>query len=270
MLTVGQLARIFNVSAKTLRHYDAVGLFTPVKIGEENQYRFYSPGQLPELRRILFLRSMGLSIEIIRELKRNGTLGDGEKLKPILLEHADSIRDEIGRQQKLLAAVQHMVDYISITGGTNMEPKLVKKAAFTVVGMEWNNKSSEGGIPQLWDRFVPREDEIQGKLQPDVSYGVCIPGSNGDLSYIAGFETTGEHLPNGMIKFTVPEQTYAVFTHTGSLRRLGETMELIYRKWLPLHSLEPSQGMDLEVYDERFTEPEDERTQIDLYIPVKH
>ncbi|WP_127484113.1 MerR family transcriptional regulator [Paenibacillus ehimensis] len=75
MLTVGQLARIFNVSAKTLRHYDAVGLFTPVKVGEENQYRFYSPEQLHELRRILFLRSMGLGIEIIRELKQRDAGG---------------------------------------------------------------------------------------------------------------------------------------------------------------------------------------------------
>jgi DNA-binding transcriptional MerR regulator len=76
MLTVGQLARIFNVTAKTLRHYDAVGLFAPEKIGEDNQYRFYSPEQLPELRQILFLRTMGLGIEVISELKKNGTLDD--------------------------------------------------------------------------------------------------------------------------------------------------------------------------------------------------
>jgi hypothetical protein len=67
LLTVGQLARIFNVSAKTIRHYDAVGLFTPLKVGEDNQYRFYLPEQLPELRRILFFRSMGLGIEVIRD-----------------------------------------------------------------------------------------------------------------------------------------------------------------------------------------------------------
>src|SRR5690554_3448636 len=150
MLTVGQLARIFNVTAKTLRHYDAVGLFTPDEIGVDNQYRMYSPEQLPVLRRILFLRAMGLGLEVISELKNNGTLDDTEKVKRILLEHANGIRDGIVQQQKLLAEVHRMVTHISRSGGIYMEPRLVKKASFRVVGMEWNNRSGEGDIPGLW------------------------------------------------------------------------------------------------------------------------
>ena len=105
MLTVGQLARIYNVSSKTIRHYDAVGLFKPEKIGDDNNYRFYSAQQLPELRRILILRAMGLGIEVIIELKANGTLDDAEKLTRILLEHADGLRAEIAEQQRLLVSV---------------------------------------------------------------------------------------------------------------------------------------------------------------------
>lgn len=271
LLTVGQLARIFNVSAKTIRHYDAVGLFTPLKVGEDNQYRFYLPEQLPELRRILFFRSMGLGIEVIRDLKRNGTLDDPEKVKPILWEHAEHIRLEIARHQQLLAEVQQMIDRITLTGQLNAELKRVKRGAFTVVGMEWTDKSNEDGIPGLWKRFVPRENEIRGKLQPTVSYGICITGPNGEFTYIAGFETAPEeHIPEGMVSFTVPEQHYAVFTHIGSANRIGETLESIYQKWLPLYGLEPSHGIDLELYDERFAGPEDDNTEIDLYIPVKN
>ncbi|MDU3294132.1 MAG: MerR family DNA-binding transcriptional regulator, partial [Pseudomonas aeruginosa] len=35
MLTIGQLARIFEISTKTLRHYDAIGLFVPARTDEE-------------------------------------------------------------------------------------------------------------------------------------------------------------------------------------------------------------------------------------------
>ncbi|SFL07075.1 Predicted transcriptional regulator YdeE, contains AraC-type DNA-binding domain [Paenibacillus sp. 1_12] len=270
MLTVGQLARIFNVSAKTIRHYDAVGLFTPERVDDDNLYRYYASAQLPELRRILLLRSMGLGIEVIRQLKLNGTLNDAEKVKIILLEHAESIQDEITRQQKHLAAVQHMVEHISNTGGLIIEPKIEKKDSFIVVGMEWNSKSSDGGIPQMWDRFIRREHEVQCiSLQPEVSYGICNPDLNGDFTYIAGFRTDGTFVPQGMIAFTLPSQHYAVFTHFGNLNRIGETMELIYSRWLPIHGLEPIQGIDFERYDERFLGIDNEKTQIDLYIPVK-
>jgi predicted transcriptional regulator YdeE len=49
---------------------------------------------------------------------------------------------------------------------------------------------------------------------------------------------------------------------------MRETMELIYSKWLTLHSLQPSQGIDFELYDERFLGSDNEKTQIDIYIPV--
>lgn len=271
MLTVGHLARILNVTAKTLRHYDSVGLFAPEKIGADNQYRLYSPEQLPVLRRILFLRSMGLGIEVIRELQRNGTMNDAEKVKLILLEHAHNLRQNIAQQQKLLDSVTHMVEQMTYTGGITMEPRMIKKAAFTVTGMIWNNKSSEeGGIPYLWQRFIPREDEIKSKVQHEISYGVCIPGEQDEFSYIAGYETQNEHTPDGMINFSVPEQSYAVFTHKGSVDRIGETMELIYTKYMPLHGLLPLQGIDLEVYDERFMGPDHVDSEVDIYIPIKN
>lgn len=264
------MARIFNVTAKTIRHYDAVGLFSPERVGDDNLYRFYSPEQLPELRRILLLRTMGLGIEVIRELKQKGTLHDTEKVKRILLEHAESIQDEIDRQRKHLAAIQHMVDSISMTGGMSIEPRLQQVDAFTVVGMAWSSRSGEGGIPQLWEQVLSREHEIPKiSSEPDVSYGICHSGTDDHFTYVAGFRSDGITIPQGMLSLTVPEQQYAVFTHFGNVHRIGETMELIYRKWLPFQGLEPAQGMDFERYDERYLGPDHEASQIDLYIPVK-
>ena len=49
MYTVGQFARICNVSTKTLRHYDEIGLFGPAMVGPDNQYRYYSRGAATRL-----------------------------------------------------------------------------------------------------------------------------------------------------------------------------------------------------------------------------
>ncbi|MCU6710169.1 GyrI-like domain-containing protein [Paenibacillus sp. J5C_2022] len=269
MLTVGRIARLFGVTTKTLRYYDSIGLFTPNQIGESNQYRLYASDQLPELRRILFLRSMGLSIESVMSLKQDGTLEDDDKIMRLLQERAHQVQEEIDARQKQLSAIQQMVEYMTVTGGIPMEAKIVEKEAFTVVGLSWDSTCGAGDIPALWQRFLPREYEIEGKLQPEVSYGICIPGDNDmEFTYVAGYESPGESVPEGMEKMLVPAQRYAVFTHKGNIGKLSETYELIYSKWLKLQGLELVRGIDFERYDERFTSPHDDNSEVDIYIPI--
>lgn len=270
MLTIGLVARLYGITAKTLRHYDAIGLFTPAKVGEDNLYRLYAPEQLPELRTILFLRSMGLNLDSIQEMKRSGTLGDAEYMKGLLQKRAEAIQDEVGSLHKQLHDIHRMVAYMTNTGGIPMEPKVIEKEAFTIVGMEWHSQSSEGDIPSMWQRFIPREHEIEGKREPKVSYGICIPMDEcEDFTYVASYEAYGDHLPEGMARVHVPAQRYAVFTHKGKTESMGETYELIYGKWLPLQGLKVTKGIDFERYDERFHGPESESSEVDIYIPIE-
>ena len=73
MFTIGPFARIAGVSAKVLRSYDGLGLFRPVWVDPASDYRYYSPAQLPELRRILALRDMGIGLAEIGRLISGGT-----------------------------------------------------------------------------------------------------------------------------------------------------------------------------------------------------
>jgi DNA-binding transcriptional MerR regulator len=61
MFTVGGFARLAGVSARILRAWDGEGLFAPAWVDPASGYRYYSPAQLPTLRRILALRDVGLS-----------------------------------------------------------------------------------------------------------------------------------------------------------------------------------------------------------------
>jgi DNA-binding transcriptional MerR regulator len=72
MFTVGALARMAGVSAKVLRSYDAEGLFHPAWVDRLSGYRYYSPAQLPKLRRILALRDVGFGRTEIGDLVCGG------------------------------------------------------------------------------------------------------------------------------------------------------------------------------------------------------
>ncbi len=65
MYTVNQLARLAGVSARTLHHYDHIGLLKPAQVGE-NGYRYYDDQALLRLQQVLFFREMGLDLKTIK------------------------------------------------------------------------------------------------------------------------------------------------------------------------------------------------------------
>jgi DNA-binding transcriptional MerR regulator/effector-binding domain-containing protein len=72
MFRIGEFAGLAGVSARTLRAWDAIGLFRPAWIDRGTGYRGYSPAQLPELRRIVALRDVGVPLVEIGRLVEGG------------------------------------------------------------------------------------------------------------------------------------------------------------------------------------------------------
>ena len=93
MYTIGQIAKMANLTVKTLRYYDEIGLLKPHHIGA-NHYRYYTSLELAKLRRILLFRSMGLSLEDIRLSFQMNTI----QLKELLQERLAQIFQERARQ----------------------------------------------------------------------------------------------------------------------------------------------------------------------------
>ena len=49
MLKIGDFSRLSQVSVKTLRYYDEVGLLKPTQVDQVSGYRYYSVAQLRQL-----------------------------------------------------------------------------------------------------------------------------------------------------------------------------------------------------------------------------
>ncbi len=62
--TTGQFAKLANVSERTLRYYDKIGLLKPSKI-KKNGYRNYSKDDLFRLQKIILLKKLGFPLEEI-------------------------------------------------------------------------------------------------------------------------------------------------------------------------------------------------------------
>lgn len=68
LLTIGEIALLCNISTKTLRHYDKIGLLKPVQIHPENGYRMYSRKQIGQIHVIKKLQDTGCSLEELKNI----------------------------------------------------------------------------------------------------------------------------------------------------------------------------------------------------------
>ena len=99
MFRIGEFAQIAQVSGRQLRFYDQLGLLQPAHTDPQTGYRYYSIRQLPRLNSILALKELGLSLEQIAPLLKNG-ISPGELRAMLTMKRAQlerSLREEENR-----------------------------------------------------------------------------------------------------------------------------------------------------------------------------
>lgn len=70
MYSIGKLAKLNNITVRTLRYYDEVGLLKPTKI-EESGHRYYDSQAALKLHNIIMLKEIGFELETIHEILTN-------------------------------------------------------------------------------------------------------------------------------------------------------------------------------------------------------
>ncbi len=97
----GELSELTGLTLRTLRYYDQIGLFSPsARTG--SGHRLYSAEDLSRLQRILSLKSIGLSLEEIRDMLEGG---NGEAARVLELQ-IGRLRSELEARQRLLSELE--------------------------------------------------------------------------------------------------------------------------------------------------------------------
>jgi len=112
VLKIGVFAMLSKISIHMLRHYDEIGLLTPIKVDDFTNYRYYSENQLPIANRIQALKDMGFSLSIIKEIlsKCDSDL----KLKEYLIDQANLQRKQISSMQQQLLLIENTIHNLNV------------------------------------------------------------------------------------------------------------------------------------------------------------
>ncbi len=75
-LSISQMAEVNQVTTETLRHYDRCGLLKPSSRDKKTGYRYYEWQQCAQLDMILYLQSLGFSLNEIQHHLENPEIAD--------------------------------------------------------------------------------------------------------------------------------------------------------------------------------------------------
>jgi DNA-binding transcriptional MerR regulator len=108
-VTVKDFAKLSRTTRNTLHHYDAVGLLSPILRGADNNYRYYSNGQLALVNVIRTLQALGMTLSEIKAFKDQRT---PELVDEMFTQQIDRINEKIDewvRAQKLLFTLRKCI-----------------------------------------------------------------------------------------------------------------------------------------------------------------
>ena len=110
-MQIGEASSRSGVSAKMIRHYEAIGLI-PAADRRDSNYRDYGAGDLHRLGFIRRARDLGFSIDEIRDLLRlwADRRRSSRDVKALALGHLAELDGKIALLAEMRSTLAHLVD----------------------------------------------------------------------------------------------------------------------------------------------------------------
>jgi AraC family transcriptional regulator len=161
-------------------------------------------------------------------------------------------------------------DYLAyITQAESSRAELVERDEIILLGLATQDREDRH---QLWTNL---QQALSGVELPEVSrnfYGVSsqlqIP--KGIFFYFAGVEISQQgSYPPPLVIQTLPQGTYARFTHKGPSDQLALLMAYIQHTWLPKSDYRMALSIEIECYGSILGRESNSSREIEIYIPIE-
>ena len=110
--TIGQVSKLFNISTRTLRYYEQIGLIKPEK-NNENSYRVYDANDISKLHQIIILRKLRIPLKQIAEIIKSS---DAKAAIEIFTHNLSEIDSEITALSSIRNVLEAFIKRLNIKG----------------------------------------------------------------------------------------------------------------------------------------------------------
>jgi DNA-binding transcriptional MerR regulator len=103
LFSISELATMFDISSRTIRYYEEIGMLTSETRGSLTQHRTYTNNERRRLKMILRGKKLGFSLQEIKEMiELYESNPEGEEEKKQIISFADKKLEEINDQMTQL------------------------------------------------------------------------------------------------------------------------------------------------------------------------
>ena len=271
MLNIGEFAQLGQVSPRTLRHYNDVGLLVPARIDPTTGYRSYQISQLARLHQILALRDLGFGLDQI------GVVVDGdvgvEALRGMLQLRQAQIEATVADEQARLRRVEARLRFLE-RSNTMVAPDVVVKTTQPLTIAEATGVAPGFGpvLNKTFQELVPRV--LEHLRRSDARPGMMVgwyeePRDDGSIVAHVGFEIDDQAVASGdgVSVVTLPAIEVASVVHHGSMEDIVPVYEALVQ-WIEDSGYHLA-GRSRELYRE-FDQHDSSRNVTELQMPIAH
>ncbi|MFI2369756.1 MerR family transcriptional regulator [Streptomyces sp. NPDC018833] len=200
MFTIGDFARHGRVSARMLRHYDAIGLLRPEHTDPFTGYRSYSAAQLARLNRLVALKDLGFTLQQVREILEDRV--STEELRGMLKLRQAELEESMAAAAARLAQVEARLRSIESEGRMPTQDVMIKTTPAIRVA-ELTTVAAGYGPEHIGPVIGPLYDELFSRLQaagvtptgPGIAYYEDAPEGDGAILVHAGCTVSAGQAP---------------------------------------------------------------------------
>lgn len=164
MFKISDFSKLSQVSMRTLRYYDEMGLLKPVQVDTFTGYRYYSAEQLTRLHRILELKDMGFELSQIARLLDEKI--PPEQLQSMLRQKLTEIQQRVLAEQERQARVEARMRQLEMYGARpthevtlkKLKPQLVASCRTTVANFALKSQFATDILAVLKQNGVKQVD----------------------------------------------------------------------------------------------------------------
>ncbi|WP_406146758.1 MerR family transcriptional regulator [Streptomyces sp. NBC_01012] len=261
MFTIGDFARHGRVSARMLRHYDAIGLLRPDRTDPDTGYRYYGAAQLARLNRVIALKDLGFTLQQVRAVLDERV--DADELRGMLRLRRAELEATMAAAAARLAQVEARLRSIESEGHMPENDVIVKTvpavriAELTATAGSYQPQDITPVIGPLYERlFTLLAAAGVSPSGPCVARYEDDPAGDDAVTVHAGVTVEAPAGPLGDTGFTaveLPAFEAATIVHRGSMDHVLATEQILAR-WLDDHGRRPAgyaREVSLECPDDR-------------------
>ncbi|MCB2311389.1 MerR family transcriptional regulator [Clostridium tagluense] len=263
---IGELAKLFNISTDTLRHYDKIDLLKP-NCDVENKYRFYSVRNFFKLSRILFFKNLDISLNDIKKYMNNKNtnnlmtlLKNKEEEIDVKINKLVNLKNKINTKLELLGNIKHELNIVKIK-------RLPQRIGVVLDIKDSKNEYELKECVKKNEKYLKLSSWlIEGQIYTSLSRENMTSGNFNKFKYFIEILSTENIIELDLI--TIPENEFAYVVFLGPYKDI-ENHYTVLIEWIEENGYEIlGDSIEKNIVDYDFSDSENEYIS-EIQIPIR-